>query len=384
PGRLASYCSRIQELKMTIIDCLEAIRLNEYWQKRIRENQDLVAGQLQGVSDIIASLAAEVDLELKYAYDIEEKLERELQKLRLSIGELMAKRLPGGHLEIAIRKNPCRGQEQCRQQILPLINRQLGQSYALHRRQCAGRGECRQCQLQFLPAPKYSLTKEVRQVVQQGKTISGDRFGRVDLGDGKVAIIISDGMGSGPAAAMESTATVSMLEKMLTAGFDERYAVKLVNSLLLVRSPQETFATIDLALFDLYAGQVEFIKVGAPPSFLCRGETIEIIPATTPPAGILRELDIHVVKMELRPHDLILMCTDGIFSAGIPEEKGLGRLLLSLANTDDLHQVGESILNQMGSPGDNPWSDDATVALLRIEPNYHGHSFAIAPYELAS
>ena len=68
-------------------------------------------------------------------------------------------------------------------------------------------------------------------------------------------------MGNGVRARTESSAALSMLEQLLQSGIDERLAVKSVNSILLLRSPDEMFATVDLALIDLYTAHATMLKI---------------------------------------------------------------------------------------------------------------------------
>ncbi len=62
-----------------------------------------------------------------------------------------------------------------------------------------------------------------------------------------------------------------MLERLLEAGFDDEFAVKTANLILLLRSPGESFATLDVATLDMVTGEVQFIKAGSPASFIKRG-----------------------------------------------------------------------------------------------------------------
>ena len=78
-------------------------------------------------------------------------------------------------------------------------------------------------------------------------------------------------MGSGPRAAMESGTTISLLRHLLDSGFGQDLAVKTVNSILILRSPGESFATVDLAVINLYTAQADFVKFGAVPGFIIHG-----------------------------------------------------------------------------------------------------------------
>ena len=94
--------------------------------------------------------------------------------------------------------------------------------------------------------------------------MSGDSFNVVTLKEGRELIVLSDGMGVGRKAAQESKATVNLLEELFNTGFGQEVAVKTVNSILLLRQ-RESFATVDLALIDLYSGEIDSIKIGGSP-----------------------------------------------------------------------------------------------------------------------
>ena len=62
---------------------------------------------------------------------------------------------------------------------------------------------------------------------------------------------ISDGMGNGERAHFESNDTLQLLAKILQSGIDETVAIKSVNSVLSLRSKDDLFSTLDLAMIDL-------------------------------------------------------------------------------------------------------------------------------------
>lgn len=66
--------------------------------------------------------------------------------------------------------------------------------------------------------------------------MSGDSFSTVELGNGTFAVALSDGMGNGERARMESSAALNILEQLLQSGMDEKLAIKSVNSVLMLRS----------------------------------------------------------------------------------------------------------------------------------------------------
>ena len=92
--------------------------------------------------------------------------------------------------------------------------------------------------------------------------VSGDSILNIRLKDGKYLVAISDGMGTGNQAKKSSTQALKMLENLLLSGFDKKTSLDLINSSL-INQDNEVFATLDIAIVDLYKGNIEFIKSGA-------------------------------------------------------------------------------------------------------------------------
>ena len=128
-------------------------------------------------------------------------------------------------------------------------------------------------------------------------------------------------MGNGERANSESKAALEILQQLLKSGMDEKLAIKSVNSVLLLRSPDEMFATIDMALIDLYNANTTFMKIGSTPSFIKREKEVIPIAANNLPVGILQEIEVDLVGLQLKPGDTLIMMTDGIYDAPGPAVK---------------------------------------------------------------
>ena len=113
-----------------------------------------------------------------------------------------------------------------------------------------------------------------------GGLVSGDSYTTIEIGVGKYAIAISDGMGNGERAHFESTETLKLLQKFLQSGIEEKVAIKSVNSVLSLRTTDEIFSTLDLAMIDLQDAKAKFLKIGSIPSFIKRGDKIIKIQAS--------------------------------------------------------------------------------------------------------
>ena len=240
------------------------MRINNYWGQRVSESRGIVRRQLAGVSQLIKGVAAQFEIGLCEDLGLQQILKEQFTVHELFPAEVLITD-EGGVRRVTIeRQRLCHGAQFCSNRIPALMDQVLGESYSVWQRFCSSEGRCR---CVFLPERKFNLETVALNVPKD--TVSGDEWTKLMLPNGKIALLISDGMGIGPEAAKESQATVSMLERMLENGFDVQFALQTVNSVLLLRSVKETFATIDLALVDMYTGLVDFIKIGSTPVSSC-------------------------------------------------------------------------------------------------------------------
>ncbi|MBQ7624296.1 MAG: SpoIIE family protein phosphatase, partial [Clostridia bacterium] len=87
-------------------------------------------------------------------------------------------------------------------------------------------------------------------------------------------------------------------------------AVYAVLPVLEARFERSGFVTLDALELDLFCGGATFIKCGAPPSVIIRGDKAEKIAAKSLPAGLREEP--AVIYSKIRAGDTVIMATDGV------------------------------------------------------------------------
>ncbi len=160
-----------------------------------------------------------------------------------------------------------------------------------------GEGEAANgCTVEFAPASRHAPS---------GDTVS------FFTGDGRQYLLLSDGMGTGRMAALTSGMAAVFLERLLTAGTTLETALRMLNHVLRAGC-DECAATIDLCEIDLVTGEARFVKSGAAPSFVIRGDSLFRLQSKTVPIGILRALDAEMIRFTVHPGDVVVMLSDGI------------------------------------------------------------------------
>lgn len=365
-GRLKADCFQQMRLVSMINHRMEQQKTAVYWQQRLEENRYFLSGQLQGVASIMTNLAQEIRFNAEFRTELEEELKRAFNHWGMTVRELVALSLGKDRLEIRIEKHNCGECQECQFVVAPLVTRLMGQKFTVWQRECHY-GSDAICRFTLCPARKYRVETAVCKMPRQGNMTSGDSHSQLELREGYFVGMLSDGMGVGPKAALESNATISILEQLLKAGLNRDFAVQMVNTVLLLRNQEETFATLDVALLDLYTAEAEFVKIGAAPTYIKRGRDVTVIRSTSLPVGILSSVDAETSKFQLQPGDLVIMVTDGVTDSKIHDRKDdwVCRALTKMDLTGP-EALGQFLLRAATGDSQDGADDDMTVVVFQI------------------
>ncbi|WP_422659027.1 stage II sporulation protein E [Paenibacillus sp. EC2-1] len=338
------------------------------WKRQIFDSRHLVAEQLSGVSQVMEDLAREIKRESQTMHIQEEQIREALQHLGLSIQGIDIISLDSGHVEIEIIHAYTRGYDECRKIIAPLLSDIIGEHIAVveetmtHPRDGLAT-------VRFGSAKTFEITTGVAAAAKGGDLLSGDSFSTVELGNGTFAVALSDGMGNGERARMESSSALNILEQLLQSGMDEKLAIKSVNSILMLRSPEEIYATVDMALIDQYSAQTIFMKIGSTPSFIKRGNEVIPVTASNLPIGIIQDIEVDLVSVQLQAGDVLIMMTDGIYDApgyAVNKELWMKRIIQEVDSSDP-QEIADCLLEKVIRYQQNQIHDDMTVVVGRVD-----------------
>ncbi|WP_159888030.1 stage II sporulation protein E [Paenibacillus puerhi] len=341
---------------------------DQHWKKQIWDSRQLVAEQLSGVSQVMEDLAKEIKREGQELFMQEEQIRSALEELGLSIHSIDIINLDEGNVEIEIIHQYTRGFDECRKIIAPLLSEILGEHIAVKNELAVERKEGYSTVL-FGSAKEFEVETGIAGAAKGGDLLSGDSFSTVELGNGKFAVALSDGMGNGERARAESSAALSILQQLLQSGMDEKLAIKSVNSVLMLRSSDEVFATVDVALIDLYNANTTFMKIGSTPSFIKRGNEVFPVTANNLPVGILHDIDVDLVTVPLKHGDILIMMTDGIYDApghAVNKELWMKRMITEI-DSDHPQDFADVLLERVVRYHHGDIYDDMTVVVARID-----------------
>ncbi|WP_062350104.1 stage II sporulation protein E [Bacillus kwashiorkori] len=364
------YCVKSKKVIDSIQKELHYYQANQKLKKQVQESRKLVANQLLGVSEVMSNFAKEIQKERENHEKQEEQILEALQLFGLEINNIEIYSLESGNVDIEITIPYCGGMGQCEKLIAPLLSDILGETIVVKTEECASYPGGF-CYATFQSTKAFVIETGVAHAAKDGGLLSGDSYSMIEISSNKYALAISDGMGNGERAYSESKETLTLLKKILQSGIDEEVAIKSINSILSLRTTDEIFATLDLAMIDLQDAHSKFIKVGSTPSFIKRGSKIIKIQANNLPIGILEEFEVDVVSEQLKAEDILIMMSDGVFDGPKHVENvdfWLKRKITEL-QTEDPQAIADLIMEEVIRARNGVIEDDMTVLVAKVKHN---------------
>lgn len=213
----------------------------------------------------------------------------------------------------------------------------------------------------------FTMLYGVARKIKDNERVSGDNFSFMSNKEGKNLMCLADGMGSGLNACSESEKVIELIEELTEAGFEKEVAVRMINSLLVVKADEPLFTTVDLCEIDLYNGVCEFVKVGASLSFIKRKNWVEAIESTTLPAGLIYEIETAGISKKLYDGDFIIMVTDGIVDAFAPASgEDMMKEIIEDIDSNNPTEFAANILERVLEYNNGSAGDDMTILVAGI------------------
>ncbi|ANC75401.1 stage II sporulation protein E [Fictibacillus phosphorivorans] len=364
------HCIKPEKITDLMNKELTQYRASQKLKIQVQESRRLVADQLMGVSQVMGDFAKEIQREQENHQIQEEQIKDSLAQAGIDVGHVDIYSLETSNVDIEMTIPSCNGSGIAEKLIAPILSDILEETILVTHEDCANYPSGF-CHLSFHSAREYVVETGIASAAKGGAWLSGDSHSTIEIGAGKFAVAIADGMGNGERAFIESNETLQLLQKILQSGIEEEVAIKSVNSVLSLRTTDEIFSTLDLAMIDLQDASAKFLKIGSTPSFIKRGDQIKTVEASNLPMGIIRDFDVDVVDEQLKAGDILIMMSDGIYEAPRHIENidaWLKRKIREI-DTEDPQEIADLIMEEVIRSGNNGIEDDMTVAVTKIEKN---------------
>ena len=344
--------------------------LNYDWETKLCESRKVISKQIRDISKSIESISKNLDKDIMLNLDKEKEIFNELQRHGIIVDKVNYIQKNDDEFKITIEMKNCRDGSLCDEKLLKVVSNFVGESLDIQKTGCHCLGE--NCKVILTKAEKFKVITEVATMSRDGHIFCGDNYTFMDIYNGKYMMAISDGMGKGKKAYDESSATIDILENMMEAQIDKEIVIDTINNMLLLKSSEEIFSTLDLGIVDLKKGRLETVKMGACSTYISReNKDVDLISSSSLPVGILSEINLDRHNVKIKNGDFIIMVSDGIVDAGKNNDFGENWLIyfLKKLNTTNPKEIANQILDRALELQLGEVDDDMTVLVTKVISN---------------
>lgn len=361
PASFARQCLNLNSFLYETNRGLEMAKLNLTWHNRMAQSREAISGQLREVATIIQEFSTELYESVGVEQDLQEDIIFHMKQHHVEVKSVSVVEKRNKRQEFYITARSVSGRCITTKEAAKYLGEVLG-------KRMRPSEECKNIiskeyeTILFLEDAKFKVLTGIAKTAKVNESISGDNFSFINLNNGEMIMTLSDGMGAGEQASEESQSVIELLEQFMEAGFKVESAIKLINSILVLRTEQSICSTIDMSVIDLFTGMCDFVKIGAAATFIKRGNWVETITSTSLPVGVFNQVDIDGVSKKLYDGDIVIMVSDGVLDSFDGEDKetivagSIGEI-----KSESPQEIAEMVLNYALEQSASEPGDDMTV-----------------------
>lgn len=358
-GHLSRRCGRLTELLARINGAYGEHLLRESAWRRLHEIRAVLTDQFSGVGHILNDLSASLTADRRMDAETAQRARSVCEGYGMLVSDAVCFLDSRRHMTVEIltgdggMRVPGKAWlqemgEACGRTFLPPVTQQMGASLRLVLRE----------------QPRYRVSVGVARLACGGEKLCGDACEQFTDENGCFAVVLSDGMGSGGRAAVDGAMAAGLTARLMQAGFGDESVLNMINSALMVKSGDESLATLDVLRVDLHSGRAESLKAGAAASLLLSKKRVSRWEQAALPIGILRNVTFERQQDTLVHGDVVLLASDGAYADGTA---WVEELLRQDGGLTPMAQLAERIAAEARRrQTDAGHEDDITVVALQL------------------
>ena len=357
PKHFSERCIHFPELLHAVNDALFALRERQQYRKRCEENRSLIAQQYAGLTGILRQIGGTLGRD-QASLPARERQVRSYASAFGRIDKVAVFRDGGGRLRVEIAGEGLENILHERKGFAAGLSAVLQVGLTDPERISDELGT----RLMLRAQAPYRAVVGIGQRQKPGEKVSGDTARSFVTESGRACLLLADGMGSGRAAAQDSRAILSLMERFLRAGITSADALRTVSPAFRLRSDGMRGVTLDALTIDLFSGKGECLKCGAAPSFLRTSGAVTRLSGGNLPVGLSDEPAAEQgVPVRMSPGDLFVMLSDGVCD-GLEDE--WMRALIREHGDDSPKELAAKLVISAAERGVR---DDLTALVIRLE-----------------
>ena len=359
PNTLSIKCTRINTLMSAMNKLLAANQSKEQIIAGLDSGKILMANLLAGVSQLCSNFASDVCRSVVFDNERGEMVKEELLFRNIFAEDCLITKTSQNEYVVSVLVP--RGDAK-NQRIEKVVSHVCGHKMIVD--EIVDADTKGYAIVSVRSAPKYAVLFGMAGVTKGVNQTSGDNFSFLRVTNEKTLMALCDGMGAGERAARASTLALSLVENFYKAGFPDEIIMYSVNQLLTFTG-QDVFSALDMCVFDLATGDVDFVKVGAPDGFIKRAREVEVVEAGSLPLGILDDIEPKITKAVLTAGDMVVLVSDGILDVFGGERVALAGFINNLDVTNP-QQLADQLVAEVTALADGYPADDCTVTVAQL------------------
>jgi serine phosphatase RsbU (regulator of sigma subunit)/predicted enzyme related to lactoylglutathione lyase len=190
----------------------------------------------------------------------------------------------------------------------------------------------RQVQARLFPQMAPSLTTlDYAGLCHQARTVGGDYYDFLDLGHGRLGLVVGDIAGKGMGAALLMANLQANLRGQCAVAADEpQRMLGSLNRLFYANTPENAYATLFFADYDDRTRRLRYANCGHLCGLVLKADgRLERLEATGTVLGLFEQSEYAIDERQLGPGDLLALYTDGITERTDESGEELGELRLA-------------------------------------------------------
>ena len=255
---------------------------------------------------------------------------------------------------------------------------QRQQVLAYQREAVSELADAREMQMGLIPQTAPEVPGfEIAGVCISARTVSGDFFDYVPLGNGVLAVVLADVTGKGMKGAMNAVLSSGALHSVAQLEVSPSQMLQALNNNLYPRFQRYTNCAMAILTIDPTDKTFKYANAGIPYPIIKRGsDDIEELTIDGTPLGAFQSSEYQETPpIELKSGDSIILFSDGITEASrsdnsdqlYMETDRLASLIKGLDKTMNAEAVIEAIINDVRDfSGDTQQNDDMTIVVIKV------------------
>jgi len=170
--------------------------------------------------------------------------------------------------------------------------------------------------------------------------VGGDFYDFIPISEDTWGIVIADVSGKGFPAALFMALSRTCVRANAMGKTTASEAICMANNLIAQDAKSGMFVTLFYAVLDLHKKQLRYVNAGHNPPLLCKGYggDVVLLSAHGIALGVMDEINLQEVELNLANNDVVVFYTDGITEAVNDKEEQFGqeRLIKLVAQNSSL------------------------------------------------